>query len=53
MSAQLSLPIALPSDAQLIAARELQRIVNRTRNSFPIIDYRKRRASALKHRRAG
>lgn len=48
MSAQLSLPIALPSDVQRIAARKLQRIVTRTRNSFAIVDYRKRRAAALR-----
>jgi hypothetical protein len=45
---QLQLPIALPSDVQLIAARKLQRIVTRTRNSYRIIDYRKRRAATLR-----
>lgn len=35
---------------QWLARRRLQRIVDARRNSYEIIDYRKRRAAALKAR---
>jgi hypothetical protein len=38
---------------QWLAKRRLQRIVEARRNSFEVIDYRRRRQAALKHTRAG
>lgn len=45
-----NLPEIAP-DLQLAAARRLQKIVVRTRNSFEIRDFAKRRAAMLKHTR--
>lgn len=36
---------------QWIAIRRLNRLVEQRRNSFEVLDYRRRRAAALKHTR--
>jgi hypothetical protein len=54
MTAQLQLPITeCDPRLQREAARKLQRIVKRTRNSFECIDFRKRREAMLKVTRVG
>jgi hypothetical protein len=48
---QLPIPLDCPPSIQLEAARRLQRIVERNRESYRCEQYRRHRAAALKAKR--